>query len=410
MQCREVEPLLPQYADDALPRRQQEEVAAHVAACAPCRKELAALARCLQALNGAAGPAPDLWTSFAARLAREGPACAGIAERLPAYAGGDLPAAEAAAVSAHLSACPGCSREEEALTRSLRALDGAPAPAPDLWPAFRGRLASTLSCEAVREALPVHTAGERHPQALGVAAHLDSCSSCAAEAAAYERALAALDRVPAEAPDLWPAMAARLEQERRPRPQPLAGLLPALRGFLAPACSPGFGVAAAAAGVAAFAFLLFGRAGQAPATPTQPTIGTRVALAPAPAPPVVPVRVAEAPAKPAEQPKAAPVRSVRRVSARRPRVRREAAPAPRLEAPTPVRVASAAPAPAPPAQELPLPAEAVEAPSVPGGAVVVEAPGGADERMRAEMVRTLSLFAAADDAVKRPFGSNVSTQ
>ena len=64
------------------------------------------------------------------------------AEKLSAFVDGDLTAAEAQAVRAHLASCPRCARvltDLSAMVSTVRSLDR-PEPPPTLWPAVAGAL------------------------------------------------------------------------------------------------------------------------------------------------------------------------------------------------------------------------------------------------------------------------------
>jgi anti-sigma factor RsiW len=257
MRCRDIEPLLPQYLDDALSPRERERVSGHLAGCPDCRRDLAALEHSIGALNGAGQErGPDLWSQFQAHLERGAGVCsrngghqAGapgtvrecrrIADLLPAYVDGMLEAGEQASVARHLAGCASCASEEQTLAGSLLALEAAggisapgKAPAgPDLWTAFTARLGATLSCQEVREVLPTYLESEVDgPQATAVRCHLDGCPACAAEVSAFERSLGALERVGSAAPgvDLWPAFAERLEREQNRRHTPVWAWRPSL--------------------------------------------------------------------------------------------------------------------------------------------------------------------------------------
>lgn len=217
MRCSDVEHLLPQYTDGALPASQAESIASHLADCADCRRELALLQRSLEALNRVARePAPDLWEQFQARLAQNSAAalCREMETLLPSYAEGDLERAERARVRQHLAECEACARLEAEHSRPFRALEQLAAePATvDLWPSFTARLAATLSCAEVEAELPALLAGETVRNSLAHQAHLASCRSCAAAVAAYDRSLTALSRTAQGVPevDLWPAFSERL--------------------------------------------------------------------------------------------------------------------------------------------------------------------------------------------------------
>jgi len=65
-----------------------------------------------------------------------------VVDRLSAFLDGDLPAAEAAAVRAHVEECAACARaanEMAAIVQAARSLDR-PEPPVSLWPAIEGRL------------------------------------------------------------------------------------------------------------------------------------------------------------------------------------------------------------------------------------------------------------------------------
>ncbi|MBK8165230.1 MAG: zf-HC2 domain-containing protein [bacterium] len=64
-----------------------------------------------------------------------------VADRMAAWLGGELDAAAAASLEAHLRGCEDCRREAEALRATWNALDIAPAPLPagSVWPAVRAR-------------------------------------------------------------------------------------------------------------------------------------------------------------------------------------------------------------------------------------------------------------------------------
>lgn len=83
--------------------------------------------------------------------------CAELRVRLDAYAGGTLPAAEAAAFEQHLATCAACTAFLEAaepapsqVTGLARSLE----PPGDLWPGIRGRLVPRASLGRRRIALP----------------------------------------------------------------------------------------------------------------------------------------------------------------------------------------------------------------------------------------------------------------
>jgi predicted anti-sigma-YlaC factor YlaD len=434
MQCREVQSLLPQYADDDLSRRQQEEIGAHLSGCDGCRADLRSLARSLDALSAAAStPAPDLWSRFQSRLAREATAsaCDRISGLLPAYLDACLPDTERAEVMEHLAGCTACAGEEQALVRSLKAVEAtAGAPAPDLWPAFTGRLAATIACSEARNLLPGRLAGEGGPQTIALDAHLETCAACAAQAAAYESALGALGRAgAAPAPDLWPAFAARLEQERARQTTPVRrsalDLIPAWSRLFGQVRRPGLGFAAAAAGVAliaAAAPLL--KPGEAVVRDTQPR----------------PTRTVERPIPPPDGGKedGAAVRMASRSSASgaaagriQPRVAEDGSPdgAPTAAARTRRHLQMEAPRrrenariarrePPKPARETPetAPAGSVALAAAPPSvlpdpiAPAREVAASAEERMVDEMVHAFALFAAADEAVNRPLGTDASLQ
>jgi anti-sigma factor RsiW len=255
MRCSDVERLLPQYADDALPASQSEGIAGHLVDCAACRGELAQLQRSLDALNLAARePAPDLWALFQNRLTQSSAAacCRDIEALLPKFADGELARAQTLQVRDHLAECAACTAREAIHSRPFRALDqaGKAPPAVELWPAFTLRLGKSISCKEAEALLPAMLAGASATQTLPLQSHLHACRSCAASLAAYETSLSALSRVGHAMPevDLWPAFTARLAQEAAPRRAQTArsaGWLPALASWLrGPLLQPALGFAA----------------------------------------------------------------------------------------------------------------------------------------------------------------------
>lgn len=65
-----------------------------------------------------------------------------VTGKLAAWLGGELDAATAASVAAHLERCPECRREAEAQRAAWRALESvatAPSPRGSVWPAVRRR-------------------------------------------------------------------------------------------------------------------------------------------------------------------------------------------------------------------------------------------------------------------------------
>jgi anti-sigma factor RsiW len=252
MRCSDVEHLLPQYTDGALPASQAESIASHLADCAACRRELALLQRSLETLNRVARePVPDLWGQFQARLAQSSAAalCREMETLLPSYAERNLERAERARVRQHLAECEACARLEASCSRPFRALEQLAAePAPvDLWPSFAARLAATLSCAEVEAELPALLAGEAVRNRLAHQAHLASCTSCAASVAAYDRSLAALSRTAQAIPDvdLWPAFDERLRSRGSNAPRRPVGWLPALGAWMrGPLLQPALGFAA----------------------------------------------------------------------------------------------------------------------------------------------------------------------
>jgi predicted anti-sigma-YlaC factor YlaD len=254
MRCSDVERLLPPYADSALPASQSDGIDAHLSRCAACRRELAQLQRSLDALHLAARePAPDLWAQFQTRLAQSAAvaSCRDIQALLPQFAEGDLERAQTLRVRDHLAECSECAALEAAHSRPLRTLEkvGAHPAAVDLWSTFTVRLGKSLSCREVEALLPGLLAGEPSAQTLAFQSHLHGCRACAGSLAAYEESLSALSRVAQAVPevDLWPAFAARLEQERAPRSARSggAGWLPALGAWLrGPLLQPAIGFAA----------------------------------------------------------------------------------------------------------------------------------------------------------------------
>lgn len=71
--CTEAHTLLPALDDPVLTGAEAAALAAHLSACAACRREQARLGHAMQALDGAAPalPAPDLWPAFVRRLEQE---------------------------------------------------------------------------------------------------------------------------------------------------------------------------------------------------------------------------------------------------------------------------------------------------------------------------------------------------
>ncbi|HEX5045061.1 MAG TPA: zf-HC2 domain-containing protein [Candidatus Polarisedimenticolaceae bacterium] len=101
--------------------------------------------------------------------------------RLPWFAAGTLPPAEAAGIERHLAACAACRAEVKALrsmTRTLRAFAPAGHVAPELLVAYHRDRAALSSEERAR-----------------VQDHLGSCLSCTADLRALERAEASLHTV-----------------------------------------------------------------------------------------------------------------------------------------------------------------------------------------------------------------------
>ncbi|HEV8355616.1 MAG TPA: zf-HC2 domain-containing protein [Gemmatimonadales bacterium] len=83
--------------------------------------------------------------------------CAELRERLDAYASGTLPDREAAAFEAHLGRCAECVARLEAAAPRLEPMTTLPravAPAADLWPAIRSRLARRGAAGPGRIAVP----------------------------------------------------------------------------------------------------------------------------------------------------------------------------------------------------------------------------------------------------------------
>jgi len=270
MRCRDAEPLLPQYADDALPAGQRDRLAAHLRECEACCDELEALHTALQSLNAAAPRAGerDLWSGFQTQLTlrASGIDCRRVQDLLPAYLEQEVRAGEHASITQHLSACPDCSAELDLLSGSLRALDAVSlqglAAAPDLWASFSARrdaeaqqveraAAPRLPCRQVDALLPEYLEGALDAKrSNGVRFHLEDCDACAAELALLERSLDVLESAAVRAPevDLWPAFAARLAQEQESRRAPsIWPSLAALRWPTLPrlAFAPAMGLAAA---------------------------------------------------------------------------------------------------------------------------------------------------------------------
>jgi len=260
MRCRDVEALLPQYADDVLPPAQRDGVAEHLGSCPDCRQDLSTLAHSLGALSRASREgSPDLWARFQTRVARESSelSCRRAEELLPAYSEGALDPRTLNAVAAHLDCCAACAGQEEALRTSLRTLERGAGAAPDLWQAFSARLAETVRCGDVAEDLPAYSeAALTGARAAAVRSHLEHCASCAGEAVRLDAAMQLLDRVashPVEV-DLWPAFSARLEREREARRPSFADVV---RTALAP-LAPARGLAPALGVAAAFALAIYG--------------------------------------------------------------------------------------------------------------------------------------------------------
>ncbi|MGV3722158.1 MAG: zf-HC2 domain-containing protein [Actinomycetota bacterium] len=254
MLCREVERLIAEYAEDALPASRRAAVASHLEHCADCSRELETLRRSVAALNAAGRQAtPDLWAGFQARIARDTVAadCESIRELLPGYGDAELDRLLLQRVRAHLATCASCEREEQLLARRLRSLEQSAIleSAPDLWPQFASRLATTLTCDEAEELLPAHLAREPLDRSLALRVHLENCAACAQSAAIYQNALACVDRVATvrRQVDLWPAFSERLrqEQERATRRPSAAQLLGAAVAWLrGPLLQPALGVAA----------------------------------------------------------------------------------------------------------------------------------------------------------------------
>jgi len=254
MRCSDVERLLPQYADNALPMSQSDGIDAHLADCSACRGELAQLQRSMDALHLAARePAPDLWAQFQTRLAETSGAscCRDIQALLPQFTEGELDRAQTLRVRDHLVDCAACAALEAEHSLPLRTLDrvAAKPAAVELWPAFAARLGESLSCREVEALLPAMLAGESSIKTLPFQSHVHACRACADSLAAYETSLGALSRVAQSVPevDLWPAFVARLEREPAPRRSwsGVAAWLPALGTWLrGPLLQPALGLAA----------------------------------------------------------------------------------------------------------------------------------------------------------------------
>jgi anti-sigma factor RsiW len=233
--------------------------------------------------------------------------CQHVKRALGEYLDGALPIHGERAVAEHLRACVACEAEVALLRRSLGALedlggdgmrrgawDRGRTAAPDadaLWAALQTRIATTeadarrlprLDCPRVGRRLPAYHAEELPAaEALAVTRHLEDCSRCAAEAAALERALELIDRLPPAQPprDMWPALAARLQP--RPTGWRSAGAL------LRPAWSPPARALAGGLAVAALAAAwLWPQLAPAPADPgsTMAHVGAGEQSAPAPEP------------------------------------------------------------------------------------------------------------------------------
>ncbi len=419
MRCSDARDKLAAYADDALAAGARDAVAEHLRACAGCRGELEALHAALGALHRAGThPAPDLWDSFRARLAAEAaPAlsCERAGELMLAALDQPLAVSDERPLAAHLERCPDCAREAGGLRAAARALEAA-APAaetPDLWPAFRARLAGEMACADALRLVPGLADGAA--PSLVLAAHLDHCAACAAELAAQERALAALTRAAAApAPNLWPAFAARLAAEAAPRrrgfwqeaARPLRGLL------AAPGLRPALALAAAAVVVAVTVRTLLPRS---PA-PGGVTLARRLET---PAPPPAPE--AESPVVSTAGPEPDVRGPVRRSTARgarqgpsgprsraRVRVRRWRDAAPRVAGRDRREPRVTAPQPAPETPERVLVADA-SAPQPPGveSSPEVNSPM-AQSRVMPEVVQIVKLLAEAQDAPLRAFEAGLN--
>ncbi|HTE17759.1 MAG TPA: zf-HC2 domain-containing protein [Armatimonadota bacterium] len=302
MRCSEVEARLAQYADDALPAREREQLAAHLRECGHCRQELESLQRSLGVLNSAAPRvAPDLWSRFQSQVlssasqSREHPSvsCRQARGLLPASVDGEMEPDKRATLAAHLKQCAECAAEEALLMRSVRALETAnpgahPAPGPeqpDLWSGLSRRLAEEISCRDLDALLPAYLEGElTGARATAARCHIETCAACATEVARTRRSLEALVRVGATTPvvDLWPTFAKRLEQEQAAGSKrqgwalfPSGWDVPRLLGR--PLLRPALGVAALALGV-----LLLRSPAYAPAPATKATQIARTAPVDAP--------------------------------------------------------------------------------------------------------------------------------
>jgi anti-sigma factor RsiW len=72
---------------------------------------------------------------------------------LTAYLDGALPAADAAAIEAHLAACPACREERDRLASAIALLERLPAP-PDASPGFEQRFYARLAAEQAKGGAP----------------------------------------------------------------------------------------------------------------------------------------------------------------------------------------------------------------------------------------------------------------
>jgi len=254
MLCRDVDQLLAEYAEDALPDARSAAVTSHLAHCASCTAELMQLRRSVAALNAAGRTAvPDLWGAMQARLAQEAVAtdCAAIRELLPAFGDSELERPLVQRVRAHLDSCAPCAREERLQAVPLLALEQCldALPAPDLWPGFAARLATTLTCADADELLPAYLSHEPIEQGVALRLHLEHCAPCAQTAAVHAGVLACIERVAHATPevDLWPAFAQRLrqEEERTARRPSFARILAtAVAWVRGPLFQPALGMAA----------------------------------------------------------------------------------------------------------------------------------------------------------------------
>jgi predicted anti-sigma-YlaC factor YlaD len=322
----------------------------------------------------------------------------------------------------HLDRCAACRAEEAALARAFRALEVAPGPAPDLWQQFQARVSTEMDCRAAQEQLPAYAEGSLTGTAsLAMQAHLGRCQACAAEEAALAQSLRALEQhAPSAAPDLWPAMAARLAAAQTPARPAFAFRLP---GWLLGPVS-GWRPSLALAGVALVAATLQGRFSAVPnvgLATTQPTPISRTASARILQPKVLEApnvvaaplaatfaaaTVAASPENPTSHGRKA-VRENRRqrraAASRRRKVRTRSTPAARREErDAPVRSAPVTRTPAGTILAA-LPASQPDLAFAADGSPTEMNSAAARARMMPEVVQVARLLAGMESSVERPF-------